>query len=52
VNASFNYYKKLNQIEELKKKQFSGIKLEENQLEKLESEKSLLDELKNLNLSK
>jgi len=35
----------------LKKKQATGEKLEKNQLEKLESEKELLDELKKLNVS-
>jgi uncharacterized protein with WD repeat len=42
--------KKLQQIEELKKKKSSGVKLEVNQLEKLETEDALLDELESLKL--
>jgi translation initiation factor 2A len=43
-----NLRKKLTQINELKQRQAQGEKLEKNQLDKLQSEREIVDELKKL----
>ena len=46
----FYFKKKLTQIDDLKKKQASGEKLEKNQLDKIKSQDELLAELKKLSI--